>query len=195
MRDASFTQGRWDIEQNGREEESEAQCRQGQQCRSVRRPLRQLIPSSSPCPCARGRKSTHTNASSQRLRGRRHYAAAARRTSTTTATSTTSADDGRAKLRRRSRCRYSPRPPPWLVPAVTAGSTTGAVDDTDTSTTVDDTATSTTDAARRRLYAPPFPVSPPTPPRATSPQQRGKDRDLGTVARGGGQKGGRHDAR
>jgi len=195
VREARFTQGRGDIEQNGREEESEAQCRQGKQCRSVRRPLRQLIPPSSTCPCARGRKSTHTSASRQRLCGRRHYGAAARRKSTTTATSTTSADDGHAKLRRRSRWRYSPRPPPWLVPAVTARTTTGVVDDTDTSTAVDDTATSTTDAARRHLYAPPFPVSPPTPPRATWPPQRGKDRDLGTVARGGGQKGGRHDAR
>jgi len=132
VRNAKFTHGRGDIEQNGREEESEAQCRQGQQGCSERRPLSQLIPPSSPCPCAWRRKNAHANANSQRSRGRRHSAAAARRKSTTTATTTTAADGGHTRHRRRSRRRRRLLPLPWLVPAATTSTATGAVDDTDT---------------------------------------------------------------
>ena len=132
MRNARSTHGRGDIEQNEREEESEAQCRQGQQGCSERTPLSQLIPPFSPCPCAWRRKNTHANANSQRSHGRRYSAVAARRKSTTTAATTTASDGSHTRHRRRSRRRRRLPPLPRLVPAATASIATGAVDNTDT---------------------------------------------------------------
>jgi len=117
--------------------------------------------------------------------------------STTTATTTAAADGGHTKHCRRSRHRRRPLPLPWLVPAATASTATGAVDDTDTSTAVDDAATSMTDAAHRRLYAPPSPVSPSS-LAATTSNPATAEREGGRswcVGPGGGQKRGGQDER